>query len=170
MKRARAYCLGQPGALEQHREEREANGVALARRERAGRRPQPARAACPAVDSSVRWSRTSSGSVTRSRARSPLGQLDVAPQVLEHPNEVRLAAAVEAAHPHRRLLRLAEVGEEAVEDALEPARVLAVADEAAAAPTAARPTAARSRAGRPWRRRRSGSSSRSGPGRRAPGS
>ena len=72
----------------------------------------------------------SSGSVTRLAGALAAGQLDVAPEVLEHPHEVRLAAAVEAAHPHRRLLGLAEVGEEAVEDALEAPRVLALADEA----------------------------------------
>src|SRR5215218_8829614 len=47
---------------------------------------------------------------------------------------MRLAAAVEAAHPCRRLLCLREVGEEAVEDSLEALRVLALTYEAVELP------------------------------------
>ena len=126
--------LGEPGAVEEHRQERQAHRIALARAPACRPPTRARRGACPAVDSSVRWSRMSSGSVTSSRARSPSGQLDIAPQVLEDTHEVRLAAAVEAADPHRRLLRLAQVGEEAVEDLLEAAGVLALADEAAQLP------------------------------------
>src|SRR5215471_6216620 len=43
---------------------------------------------------------------------------------------MRLAAAVEAAHPNRRLLLLAHVSEEAVQNAFESPGVFALADEA----------------------------------------
>ncbi len=52
---------------------------------------------------------------------------------------MRLAAPVEAAHPGRRLLGLAQVAEELVEDPLEPALVLALADEAPQLPLERRP-------------------------------
>ena len=54
-----------------------------------------------------------------------------------------LAAAVEAAHPDRRLLVLAQVAEELVEDPVEPALVLALADEAAQLPLEGVPVAGR---------------------------
>ena len=61
--------------------------------------------------------------------RRPVGELGVDPQVGEHLQEVRLAAAEEAADPRRVLLRGSEVGEIAVENALERVAELPVADE-----------------------------------------
>ena len=59
----------------------------------------------------------------------PLGEPGVHPQVGEHLQEVRLAAAEKAADPRRLLLRGPEVCEIAVENALERVAKLPVADE-----------------------------------------
>ena len=126
--------LGQTGALEQHRQERQADGVTLAGGERASGRPKAAHAPArgrqlgEVVGDVVGDGDEVAGTVAA-------GELHIAPQVLEDPDKVRLAAAVEAAHPGRRLLCLAEVGEEAVEDAFETSRVLPVAHEAAQLPS-----------------------------------
>ena len=61
--------------------------------------------------------------------RRPVWELGVHPQVGEHLQEVRLAAAEEAADPRRLLLRGPEVREIAVENALERVAELPVADE-----------------------------------------
>ena len=83
----------------------------------------------------------SGGSSARSRAEAPDGKRVVAPEVLQDSHQVRLAAAEEAADPRRRLLGLAEVAEELIEDPFEPALVLALADEAAELPLQGRPVA-----------------------------
>ena len=62
------------------------------------------------------------------RGRS-VGERGVHPQVGEHLQEVRLAAAEEAADPRGVLLRRAEVREIAIENALEGVAELPVADE-----------------------------------------
>ena len=61
----------------------------------------------------------------------PVGELVVGPEVLEHLDEVALAAAEEPAHPDARLLRLVQVAQVVAEDSPHPLGVLAVADEAA---------------------------------------
>jgi hypothetical protein len=57
------------------------------------------------------------------------GKLLVDPEGAEHLDEVRLAAAEEAAHPDGLLLLLAEGAEVAVEDPLQAPGVLLFADE-----------------------------------------
>ena len=125
--------LGEPSALEQHREERQSDSIALARSERAGRRPQATEALArgaelgEVVTNFVRKGDDVTGPI-------PTRQLDVVPEVFQNPNEMGLAAAVEATHPHRRLLGLAQILQEAVENPLQAACVLAVAHEAAQLP------------------------------------
>ena len=58
-----------------------------------------------------------------------VGKRVVDPQVAQHLHQVGLAAPEEAANPGRRLLRIAEVIEVALEQAHESFLVLALADE-----------------------------------------
>ena len=76
------------------------------------------------------WSRMPWGRLTSPRADGAVREAGVGPEVLKHPNQVRLAAAVEARHPHGRLGRAAAVADVGIEDALEAMLVLALADEA----------------------------------------
>ena len=61
--------------------------------------------------------------------RAPIGKLRVPPEVREHLQQVRLAAAEEAADPGRVLFRSAEVREIAIHDALQRIAELPVAYE-----------------------------------------
>jgi len=60
-----------------------------------------------------------------------VGEAHIAPQIFQHADEVRLAAAVEPADPHRRLLGARQVGQVGGEDQFQAAAVLTVADERA---------------------------------------
>ena len=99
-----------------------------ARAQRPRRRPQPAfalggRAQLLELRSNVGRQRDEGAGL---RA---VGECDVLPQVLEHAHEVRLAAAIEAADPDRRLLGLVQVAQERGEHPLQAGLVLARADE-----------------------------------------
>lgn len=125
--------LGESSTLEQHGEEREPDSIALTCRERPGRRPETAEALarCAELGEVVTHFVREGDDVTGPIATR---QLDVVPEVFQNPNQVGLAAAVEPAHPHRRLLGLAQVLQEAVENPLQTPRVLAIAHEAAQLP------------------------------------
>ncbi len=69
------------------------------------------------------------GELRHAAGGGPVRELGVSPQELEHPHEVGLPGAVEAAHPHGGLGRPAQVLQVGVEDGLQPPAVLAVADE-----------------------------------------
>src|SRR5437773_1001056 len=58
------------------------------------------------------------------------GHLNVKPQILKNASQVRFTASVETTHPHRGLLSLTEVGQEASEDSLEAVLVLPLTDKA----------------------------------------
>ena len=69
------------------------------------------------------------GQVDETAGTGPVGEDAVRPQGLEHPDQVRLPASVEAADPHRGLRRLVEIGEVAPQDPIQTRRVLALGDE-----------------------------------------
>ena len=81
------------------------------------------------VESSTSSSLMRFGDLDQAAGSGAVGELEVVPEVLEHLDEVAFSAAVEAAHPHARLLGLIEVGQVAAKDALEALGVLAIADE-----------------------------------------
>ena len=120
----------EPRRAQHDREEREVQLLDVGRVQRACRGPgrgadPPGRGA--ELSQAVR-DRTAHGGQPPRRGR--VGQRRVPPQVLQDPDQVRLAAAVEAADPHGRLRGAGQMAQIGVEDPLEPALVLALADEA----------------------------------------
>ena len=119
--------LGQPGGGEDDREERERDARAPGAQD-PGRRE--AAAELPAAGLELAEVRADLLGQLDEPARPRLVRQDaVGPQRVEHPDEMGLAAAVEAADPHRGLRGLVEVRQVAAHDPLEAGRVLALGDE-----------------------------------------
>jgi len=119
--------LGEAHTAEQQRKQGEAN-VASAGAEGSRHRLQPAR--LPPGDRQLLEGVPDLVGQRREVARrGPVWEVIVGPQVAQDLDQVGLAAAVEAADPDRRLLRVAHVAQVGVEDLLEAAGVLALAHE-----------------------------------------
>ena len=127
-KQARVYCSGRPTDLKMMPEQFQPDAVPGPGPEVAGGGVQPA-VPLGRVREFLQEVLHAGRQLGQAPGLGPVRELEVGPEVLEHLDQVRLAGAEEAADPDARLLGLVEVAEVGAEDAAQPLRVLAVADE-----------------------------------------
>ena len=120
--------LGQALGRKDDAQHGQADALAAARRQRPRRGVQAAAALAQRVEfaQKVLHFLREAGQAAGGRAVVEAG---VHPQMAEHLQQVRLAAAVEAAHPRRRLRRRTDVAEVGLQDADQAVLVLALAHE-----------------------------------------
>ncbi len=122
---------GQAAGAEQNRQHAVPDVIDAAAEQRPGGRhgrpPGPVRVGVQLAE--LRLDLVGQAAAHQAAGRRPVGERRVHPQVGEHLQQVRLAAAEEAADPGRVLLRGPEVREVAVENALQGVAELPVADE-----------------------------------------
>ena len=119
----------QAGGAQQQPEDGEAHVVGAAAGQRTGRGHEAAGAPGGDVELAQQRGQIFGDRGDQAARRRPVGEFGVAPQVAEHLQEVRLAAAEEAADPGAALAGPAQIVEERADDPLDAVRILALADE-----------------------------------------
>ena len=126
-------CLGvlrrQTGGTKQQPEDGEAHMVGAAAGQRTGRGHEAAGAPSGNIKLAQQCGQILGNRWNQAPRRRPVGEFGVAPKVAEHLQEVRLAAAEEAADPSAPLAGPAQIVEERADDPLDAVRILTLTDE-----------------------------------------